>query len=102
MTALESAALPADANDLSEAAQQMVCWVLPENWLALMLYLRCQHQFELAIGLGSGYWSACKSANLLTELRWLGVKPPMQNDVVQKYREIERESLRILNQRLAA
>lgn len=77
-----------------------VCEVLPENWDALLLYLRCKQQFKLNLGMAGGCWSACEAGNVRQELDWMGIKPKQQADVVERYRVIEAEALRLMNLRL--
>lgn len=86
--------------ELAAQGPEDVCWVLPENWTALQLFLACQHQIELVIGMGGGSWSAVRSVNLERELAWLEIDPPEHAQVVRRYRVIESELLRLMNQRL--
>lgn len=103
MEALEAALLSApDAEQPEQAANpdEDVCYVLTENWTAFLLYQRCKSQFGLDLGFSGGRWSGCGAGAVRQELDWLGVKPKKQPKVVEQYRVIETEVLRLMNLRL--
>lgn len=101
LNALEAAELPPEDGPVAEATED-VCWVLPENWTALLVFLACQSQLELVVGVGGGCWRAAKSENVGRELLWLDVEPADQGKVVGQYRVIERELLRLMNEELSS
>lgn len=78
-----------------------VCEVWPENVDALHLFLACLDQLQLSIGMGGGHWRAASSVSVAQEARWLGLQGKRQAVVAQQYRVMERESVRILNEREA-
>lgn len=101
---LDAAQLPVAGSEQPELLAEHdpdVCEVLPENWEALLLYLRCKQQFKLSLGMAGGFWSACEACNVRQELDWMGIKPKQQAEVVDRYRVIEAEALRLMNQKLS-
>ena len=93
--------MQADAPD-EPAVLEAVCEVHPGHLDALHLFLACQGQWQLSIGMGGGYWACAQSVNVAQEARWLGLARGKQALVVSQYRVIEREALRILNERESA
>ena len=77
------------------------CDVWPAHVDALNLFLACQEQWKLGIGMGGVIWRAAPSASVAQEARWLGLHGKRQATVAQQYRVIECEALRILNEREA-
>jgi hypothetical protein len=63
--------------------------------------MACQSQWQLSIGMGGANWRAAQSVNVLQELKWQGIFGAKQAVVAGQYRVIEREALRILNEREA-
>lgn len=74
-----------------------VCEVWPEHLDALNLWLTCQPQLRLVVGMGGSLWLAARSTDVAQEAQWLGLAVQRQGDVVAQYRVIEAEALRILN-----
>lgn len=84
-----------------DAVEEPVCWVLEENWPALRLFLACRPQLELTLGTGGGAWLPARSVNVGRELDWLtGIAPVDHGETVERYRVIEGELLRLMNQQL--
>ena len=79
-----------------------MCDVWPVNVLALNLFLACMGQLQLSLGgMGGANWRSVQAVNLVQEARWQGLHGKGQAEVVQQYRVIEQEALRILNEREA-
>jgi hypothetical protein len=77
-----------------------VCDVWPKHVKALNLFLACMGQFQLSLGgMGGANWRAVQAINLAQEAVWQGLQGKAQVSVVQQYRVIEQEALRILNER---
>jgi hypothetical protein len=88
-----------DAQEPAEPPQPDICEVWPEHWNALLLFLKCQSQRELTLGgMGGVYYAAARSVNVKQELHWLSIPKRDHADTVHKFRTIETEALRILNQ----
>ncbi|QJC56135.1 hypothetical protein HC248_01421 [Polaromonas vacuolata] len=77
-----------------------VCDVWPRHVKALNLFLACMGQLQLSLGgMGGANWRAVQAINLAQEAVWQGLQGKAQVPVVQQYRVIEQEALRILNER---
>jgi hypothetical protein len=81
--------------------QEVACDVWPEHSDALNLFMQCLDQLQISIGMGGVSWRGASSASVLQEARWLGMGCKRQRAVVPQYRVMEREALRILNEREA-
>lgn len=79
-----------------------VCEVWPWHWNALRLFLACQGQLELCLGMGGVVYAGARATNVAQELQWLGVPRKAHAEVVGQYRVIEREALTLLNARQSA
>lgn len=73
----------------------------PNHVPALHLFLACQSQWTLHLGMGGAHWRAAASVNVAQELHWLGIERSQRAALVQQYRHMEQEALSILNQREA-
>lgn len=79
-----------------------MCEVHPRHVDALNLFLVCWGQLQLSIGgMGGANWRGAQSVNVAQELRWLGIHGKKQVQVQQQYRVIEKEAVRLLNEREA-
>lgn len=78
-----------------------VCEVWPGHVPALNLFLACMGQLQMNLGGMGAHWRAVQSVNLVQEARWQGLQGKAQAGVVQQYRVMEQEALRILNEREA-
>lgn len=86
----------------AQAAAPVVCEVWPEHVDALNLLLACLGQLQQNLGgLGGARWRGAQAVNVAQEARWLGLTGQRQAPVVQQYRAMEAEALRILNEREA-
>lgn len=81
--------------------REVACDVWPEHADALGLFMQCLDQLQISIGMGGAHWRAAPSASVLQEALWLGMGCKRQRAVVPQYRVMEREALRILNEREA-
>lgn len=76
-----------------------MCEVWPWHVDALNLFLACLGQLQLSMGMGGAQWRPAPSPAVAQEVRWLGIARGQQAPVLRRYREIEAEALRILNER---
>jgi hypothetical protein len=84
-----------------EVQAEEACEVWPQNWDALTLFLACQGQRELVIGgMGGACYAETRSVNVHQELVWLGFPKKRHAELVQQFRQIEREALELINTRL--
>ena len=74
----------------------------PGHEQALNLFLSCQCQWQLGVGMSGILWTPAQSVNVQQEAKWLGLHGARQALVAGQYRVIEREALRILNEREAS
>jgi hypothetical protein len=89
-------------DDVATSQAPEVCDVWPEHMQALELFLSCIGQFGISLGgMGGAHWSALQATTLAQEARWQGLQGRQQASVVRQYRTIEKEALRILNDREA-
>ena len=89
------------AEEPEPAQEPDVCDVWPVHVDALNLFLACMTQLQLCIGMGGAIWRVAPSSSVAQEMRWLGIHGRRQAQVVQQYRVIEREAVRLLNERQA-
>jgi len=75
------------------------CEVWPENWNALLLFLACQTQWEISIGMGGAHYMPARSVNVELEYRWLKLERAKTATVIAQYRDIERHAMSICNER---
>ena len=78
-----------------------VCEVHPAHVDALHLFMACQSQWQLSIGMSAGHWAAAQSVNVEQEARWMGLQRARRALVVRQYRQMECEAMQILNEREA-
>ena len=93
--------MQADDEDELDEPKEDVCEVHPGHVDALNLFLACQGQWQLSIGMGGAHWACAQSVNVVQEARWQGLHGAKQAVVVGQYRVMEREAVRILNEREA-
>lgn len=64
--------------------------------------MACLPQLEITLGgMGGAHYSAARSVNVAQELQWQGGAAKDRSQTVALYRVMEREALRVINERQA-
>ena len=84
----------------AEPAELSVLDVHPDNRRAYDLFLAAMPHFKLVLGfMGGARWLSVQPCDLRQLMDWLGVRRRDQQDLWWRYTTMEREALRILNER---
>lgn len=88
----DTAAQPPGSN------QPYALW--PEHDAAAGLFMACLGQLSLHVGpMGGTVHTCCRASEVRQEAVWMGLRGALQAKVVAQYRIVEREALRLLNDR---
>lgn len=88
-------ALFEDAPQITVANDEQICWVLPENWPAINLFLQCQTQWNFISGMSVQRTGLNYQA--VESVMRLCYADQNQTDLFNRLQVIEQEALKIFN-----